>query len=450
MKAKCAILMPKRRPLLIPSKFEASRPALLLRADAAAAPTMEDFTKATLLVKELTEKFTAKSDELTKEAAKAFGELKEKGALITETKAAVDKLILEQTTAVGELNKASARMIGIEQELARRPGGAGNGTAAYKSIGGQVAADEKMKTFAADKTRGKYRFEAKAAITSVDLPVIDGTPNVVPPMVVPGTLVQPKQRLFVRDLIPVGQTESPAVFYVRQTGFTNAARPVTEGQKKPESTITYDSKIVGVQTIAHTFKSSKQILDDFKQLRTDIDREMRYGLKYAEEQEVLLGDGEGVHLHGIVPQASAFASAFEVLHHNMIDDLRLAILQSQLARLPATGIVMHFIDWAKVELTKNDSGDYIFANPLRLAGTNLWGLPVVPTEIEEFEGNFLTGAFGGGAQIYDREVINVEIATENNDDFEKNMITGRCEERIALAVFRPEAFIFGPYTNPTE
>ncbi|OPE25089.1 capsid protein, partial [Pseudomonas aeruginosa] len=122
---------------------------------------------------------------------------------------------------------------------------------------------------------------------------------------------------------------------------------------------------------------------------------------------------------------------------------------AQLARLPASGHVLHFIDWAKIELTKDTLGRYILANPLGLAGPVLWGLPVVATEIAAFQGKFLTGAFQTGAQIFDREDANVVISTENADDFEKNMISIRCEERLALAVKRPEAFIFGTFTPPT-
>jgi HK97 family phage major capsid protein len=102
------------------------------------------------------------------------------------------------------------------------------------------------------------------------------------------------------------------------------------------------------------FKASKQILDDFAQLQSMIDAEMRYGLKYVEEQEILFGDGTGAHLHGIVPQATAYSAAFAVEQQkNGIDDLRLAMLQAQLARFPASGHVLHFMDWAKIELTKD-------------------------------------------------------------------------------------------------
>ncbi|EPP2395336.1 phage major capsid protein, partial [Salmonella enterica subsp. enterica serovar Meleagridis] len=258
----------------------------------------------------------------------------------------------------------------------------------------------------------------------------------------------PKQRLFIRDLIAPGRTSSPAIFWVQQTGFTNKAAVVAENTTKPYSDIAFATKITPVTTIAHMFKASKQILDDFAQLQSTVDAEMRYGLKYVEEQEILFGDGTGVHLHGIVPQASAFSAEFRVEQQNGIDDLRLAMLQAQLARFPASGHVLHFIDWAKIELTKDTLGRYILANPSGLTGPTLWGLPVVATEAAAFKGKFLTGAFNAGAQIFDREDANVVISTENADDFEKNMISIRCEERLALAVKRPEAFIYGSFTVP--
>ncbi|WP_088179552.1 phage major capsid protein, partial [Zoogloea sp. LCSB751] len=63
----------------------------------------------------------------------------------------------------------------------------------------------------------------------------------------------------------------------------------------------------GVRTIPHLFKASRQILDDAKQLQSYIDARARYGLMLAEETQLLYGNNTGANLHGIIPQASAYA-----------------------------------------------------------------------------------------------------------------------------------------------
>ncbi|MBM2677741.1 phage major capsid protein [Klebsiella pneumoniae] len=397
----------------------------------------EILKKVTSSIEDATSKFNAKAEDALKEAQKS-------GKLSEETKASVDKMATE-LNAMREAEKSLKAALGeLEQHVAQMP--LSNAAKVVETVGQVVINSEALKTFSASVEGGKrLSIPVNAALLSTG--VADG---VVEPQRLPGIDTTPKQRLFIRDLIAPGRTGAPAIFWVQQTGFTNAAKVVAEGTTKPYSDIQFATKITPVTTIAHMFKASKQILDDFAQLQSTVDAEMRYGLKYVEEQEILFGDGTGVHLHGIVPQATAFAGAFEVEQQNGIDDLRLAMLQAQLARFPASGHVLHFIDWAKIELTKDTLGRYILANPAALTGPTLWGLPVVATEAPAFQGKFLTGAFNAAAQLFDREDANVVISTENADDFEKNMISIRCEERLALAVKRPEAFIYGSFTVPAS
>ncbi|WP_201509598.1 phage major capsid protein [Klebsiella pneumoniae] len=388
-------------------------------------------------MEEATGKFNAKAEE-------ALTEAKKNGKLSAETKDTVDKMASE-LNALKEAEKTLKAALGeLEQHVAQMP--LANAKQVVESVGQQVISAEALKTFAASVAASqRISIPVKAALLTANVPG-----NIVAPDRLPGIDTAPKQRLFIRDLIAPGTTASNTIYWVQQTGFTNNAAAVAENTTKPYSNIEFAEKITPVRTIAHLFKASKQILDDFSQLQSQVDAEMRFGLKYVEEQEILFGDGTGAHLEGIIPQASAFAAAFQVENQNGIDDLRLAMLQAQLARFPASGHVLHFIDWAKIELTKDTLGRYILANPAALTGPTLWGLPVVATEATAFQGKFLTGAFSAGAQIFDREETNVVISTENADDFEKNMITIRCEERLALAVKRPEAFVYGSFTVPAS
>ncbi|HBR5157554.1 phage major capsid protein [Klebsiella pneumoniae] len=395
----------------------------------------EILKKVTASIEEATGKFNAKAEE-------ALTEAKKNGKLSAETKDTVDKMASE-LNALKEAEKTLKAALGeLEQHVAQMP--LANAKQVVESVGQQVISAEALKTFAASVAASqRISIPVKAALLTANVPG-----NIVAPDRLPGIDTAPKQRLFIRDLIAPGTTASNTIYWVQQTGFTNNAAAVSENTTKPYSNIEFAEKITPVRTIAHLFKASKQILDDFSQLQSQVDAEMRFGLKYVEEQEILFGDGTGAHLEGIIPQASAFAAAFQVDNQNGIDDLRLAMLQAQLARFPASGHVLHFIDWAKIELTKDTLGRYILANPAALTGPTLWGLPVVATEATAFQGKFLTGAFSAGAQIFDREETNVVISTENADDFEKNMITIRCEERLALAVKRPEAFVYGSFTVP--
>lgn len=373
--------------------------------------------------------FVKATDEVKKLADQVKAEMKNLGDATKETKAKVDEALVKET-------EASGRLTAIEQKLAESKS---PGQGERKSIGQRVVEHDEVKAFMKADKRGSVKVEVKD-ITSAS----DSAGDLVRPDRVAGIVMPPERRMTVRDLLTPGTTGSNLVEYVKETGFTNNARPVTEGQAKPQSAIVFDATSTPVRTIAHWVRVTRQILADAAQLQSHVDGRLRYGLMYKEELQLLKGDGTGQNLHGIVPQASAYSPAFLPEHLSRIDVIRLAMLQATLAEYPASGTVLNPIDWARIELTKDEEGRYILANPLGLAGPVLWGRPVIDTQAMD-EGEFLTGAFKLGAQIFDRQNATVEISTEDQDNFIKNLVTLLCEERLGLAVYRPEAFITGEF-----
>ena len=181
-------------------------------------------------------------------------------------------------------------------------------------------------------------------------------------------------------------------------------------------------------------------------LQSYIDGRLRYGLALVEENQLLNGSGTGTDLAGIYTQATAFTPPITIpATVTRIDVLRLAMLQTALSELMATGVVLHPADWAAIELLKDGQGQFIVGNPQGTITPTLWGQPVVSTQ-SMATGKFLTGAFQLGAQIFDRMDAVVEISTEDDQNFRKNLVTVLAEERLALAVYRPEAFVKGDFT----
>ncbi|WP_228064820.1 phage major capsid protein [Muribacter muris] len=177
-------------------------------------------------------------------------------------------------------------------------------------------------------------------------------------------------------------------------------------------------------------------------LESYINGRLTYGLKLKEDRMLLSGDGTAGSLTGLMTQAQTFADPAGLANYTLIDQLRLALLQVILAEYPSNGFVLNPIDWAKIELEKDAQGRHIIGNPQSLAQPTLWGVPVVQTQAMA-SGEFLTGAFNLGAQLFDRQQSGIAVSTENEDDFVKNLVTILCEERLALAIYRPESFVKG-------
>lgn len=249
----------------------------------------------------------------------------------------------------------------------------------------------------------------------------------------------------MRDLLPVGRTSSLTIEYPREDVFTNSAAPVAENTLKPESDITFTAAKSDVATIAHWIPASKQVMDDAAFLAGYIDNRLREGLRQEEENQLLNGDGTGVNMLGIVPQATAFSSTGIPTGPNQFDVIRWAKLQVRKSFYYADAVVLNPADWAEMELDKDGDGNYLHSVVTNGAQPRLWGMRVVESDAIA-EGSFLCGSFGMAAQIWDREQANVMVSTEDRDNFVKNMCTIRAEERLALTVYRPASFVGGSLT----
>jgi HK97 family phage major capsid protein len=171
-----------------------------------------------------------------------------------------------------------------------------------------------------------------------------------------------------------------------------------------------------------------------------------YGLRLQEDYQILNGDGTGENLQGILttPGIQTYnwsMGATLPVKDTKADAIRRAATLSFLAYYEPSGVVLHPNDWEDIEMTKDNNGQYLIAVSVALGGEpKVWRLPIVETPAMT-EGVALIGSFGQGAQIYDREQASIRISEQHADFFIRNAIVILAEQRLALAVKRPESCV---------
>lgn len=416
----------------------------LMLANGVAALTIDEIKSAVAdVVKD-------KTSEHSKAMTAALAAIEAAKADVQQFKTLQTETNVKLTETMTKAADTQAALLETQQTLTKLTKGAFS-PEEVKTIGQKVSDSDEWK--AASKA-GASKMDAvdigsfwgsKAAIVNQT-----GTGQTLVPSQRLAMLDAPERPLMIRDLLPVGATESTLLEYVKENVFTNAAAivyqsPAFENVTKPESALTFALANAPVVTIAHWIPASRQVLADAKMLRGYVENRLTYGVKFAEEDELLNGDGSAGHLDGLMHQASAYAGSGAVSADTQLDTLLRAMTQCWTASLfQPDGVVVSPIDWMKIRLIKDTQGRYIFGDPHSSSPPSVWGQRVVAS-LSIASTRFLVGAFQQGAQIWDRENATVRIAEQHADFFVKNMVAILAEERLALTVYRPGAFVRGNF-----
>lgn len=254
----------------------------------------------------------------------------------------------------------------------------------------------------------------------------------------PGLVMVATERLTVADLLSKGQTNQNTIRYIQEDTYTNAAAAVAEEGLKPEASFDTSEQDAPVRKIAVTAKVTDELFADFPAMRDYIDGRLRFMVPEKEEYYLLNGTGTAPQIKGILQfgtiqtQAKGGDAEPDAVYKAMTKIRSTGFFEP-------TGVVAHPNDWQAIRLLTTTDGIYLWGSPAEAGPERIWGLPVVVTTAMT-ENTMLVGAFRLGAQIFYREGVTVEATNTDQDDFVKNRITLRAEERLALAVYRPKAF----------
>lgn len=351
-----------------------------------------------------------------------------------QQKSSVDQEVKDEVRELTEQFKAMSASV---TELAQKQAGVVQGSARELSAGEEFVRSEQYKQFIAGNVQ-RIRMEVKNTVTSGSTTVFpDQNPGVISGNFAP---------LTVRQILRSVPTGSNMVNSLREASSTNNAAFVSQAAAKPESDITFEAYNVAIETVAHTIKMSNQLMADAPAVVAYIQTRLRDGLAQKVESQLVNGDGTAPNLSGITDSGNY--TAYTPTSGDLLVD---AINRAKYTLWSATGmmpdaLIVNPADWGAMERTREGAGSgmYLYGMPGTQAGVNPFGVRVV-LSTNVTAGKFIIGAMDASAVVYQRQGATLEFGLVN-DDFSKNLVTARVEERLGLAIERPSCIYYGDFT----
>lgn len=309
-------------------------------------------------------------------------------------------------------------------------------TVTAKSMRQYIEDSAEYKAFTRNGNQGTFQFHIPESDVKTLITLSDAAPqNVRLPRVEP----YPVERRTVADLMAQGTIDRGTLEYYEETTFTNAAAETAEGSAKPEAALDWTLRTETVGKIPVWIPATAESLADISWLESTIRNRLVFMIERRKETQLLNGDGTSPNISGITDrsglqtQAKGSDPVFDAILKAM------TLIQVNSFYEP-DAIVMHPNDWRDLLLTRTADGIYILGNPGDpTAARRLWGLEVRATTAQT-ENTAIVGAFGTAAQVFYRSGITVTASTEHASYFIENKVAILAEQRLALAVYRPNAF----------
>ncbi|QDH85049.1 major capsid protein [Gordonia phage Dardanus] len=404
-------------------------------------------------LKEQRNSIVAKAQAIVDEAA-ASGE-----ALTAEKSAELDSLVAQAGDLDAQIERAEkdAGLVNAVKALGAKAG------VTDKETGGAPAAKSIGEHFV--KSLGdNFRERVDAGVKAFSAPEFIPSKAASDTQMVPGStqyaldqLVdvdlnvqrEKRNRLVVADLMGKAPINGTIIRYYLEGEFEGDFTTVAEGALKPQVHVAEPTPIEdSVKKIAAWIGFTDEILEDMPRWVAEINNRLLYKLSVFEEAQLLRGNGTGTNLRGVLNRSGIQAEVSTGAKDDADAIFRAMTKIETATDYMADGLVIHPLDYQKFRLSKDANEQYYgggyfmgqYGNGGVLEKPPLWGLRTVVSPVAEV-GKPIVANWGQAMTLYRKGGVRVESTISDQDDFIKNRVKTRVEERIGLAVRQPKAVV---------
>ena len=313
---------------------------------------------------------------------------------------------------------------------------------------------EKSESFQAMKSGNSNNasFDVKAdVLISSDFSGASSSRDATGVETVAGIKRDPSNVTNMMNIIPVASTTSNVIRYVKESAYTDNAANVAEGSAPTDSEFQLTATDAIVQKTSAVMTISQEMLDDTPALQSYLSQRLPAKIMTVVDDQLLNGSGSSPNQLGLMNggttfAAGGFANAIESAQE--LDCLIVSANQLALANYSASGIILNPTDFHKIYLLKDTTNEYLRGNSVVTSDgfTRINGIPVFLNN-KMAAGSFVVGDFSQGSQVFQRENLKVDFAYENNDNFDKYLVSVRGIIRMAHAIYLPNAFVKGSFST---
>lgn len=244
--------------------------------------------------------------------------------------------------------------------------------------------------------------------------------------------------LVIRDLFGAEQISGSTLVYLVEGAMEGAPAVTNEGAAKPQVHFKDPTpKTVSLAKVACHIKESDEYINDYAFLASTINGRLLYQLGLVEQNKLVYDLSNTSGIQSDTTHWTALSAATDIA--DLL--LQAAMDVQEQSGFAADGIVINPADWYTLRVAKAGNTGIYYGGGFFGAQDipNLWGIPVCVTAAVN-AGTAIVGAFKTCASVVTNGGVRVESTNSDQDDFIKNLMTIRAEERLALAVRRPIGF----------
>jgi len=256
------------------------------------------------------------------------------------------------------------------------------------------------------------------------------------------------RQALMKSLFPVQAISTEYLKYNDQETIVRDAKNVAGcAASTHNSKVTWKVRTLQITKVRDYVDVCVDMMEDYDFVEGEIRNLVSTDVALKVDSQLLLGTGVYPETNSVAAVASTFAAgdyALSIQDATLVDLIKVAGAQisdfGQNNKFMANTVLLNPVDACKMQLLKDADGNYMIPNWITSDGVNIGAMRVIANQLIPVDEAYIFDSSKG--TIFQRRGATVEMAFENRENFEKELVTVKAYERLNFRVRNVDANAF--------